>query len=488
MKILTAALMAESNQFCPKICELDGFILQFGEEMLDALGNRDIFENNGYELIPTVYANGSCQGFISYESYQYIESKILGPLEEHLDEIDGIYLFFHGASHFLGLPDGSGEHELLRQIRAITGPYMPIAVAADPHGNVSAEYASMVNIIRSYRECPHTDANDTYRIVAQMLVDYLKDRRVVHPAYARVPILVGGERCVSFEQPLMDINAKMNEIEKDPRLLSISYHIGFAWADSPLCCAGVMAVPSAPEYADYAQEKADEVAAYALSRRHDFHFTGTALEPHEALMWAFDKIDSGETKGLPVFISDSGDNTTAGAQGSSTFVLRQLLQEDLKDKKILLCSIHDGRTLKKLLGTRDGDHVSISIGSGIDADAEPVPVEATVVSRGSLIERHDEENHTMRGKCVTVHIDGTGIDVAVANHFESFVHQVQFEVANVDWKSYDCIYIKQGYTFPNLKEIGGAYLMALTPGATDLVTEKLPYKLIYRPMYPVDEF
>ena len=52
----------------------------------------------------------------------------------------------------IGLQGGSAEHAILREIRAIVGPYMPIALVMDPHGNLSEELDfKLLNLLRCYR-------------------------------------------------------------------------------------------------------------------------------------------------------------------------------------------------------------------------------------------------------------------------------------------------------------------------------------------------
>ena len=47
--------------------------------------------------------------------------------------------------------------------------------------------------------------------------------------------------------------------------------------------------------------------------------------------------------------------------------------------------------------------------------------------------------------------------------------------------------MKQGYIFPDFKAEAQFYVMSLTDGATPQDTKHIPFKLIQRPMYPIDE-
>ena len=88
----------------------------------------------------------------------------MNAVREHQDEIDGIYLMLHGTSEVEGL--GSGEHHILAEVRKRVGPYVPIYIVCDPHGNLCKEYVESAQVVRSYRESPHTDSIQTRRIVA----------------------------------------------------------------------------------------------------------------------------------------------------------------------------------------------------------------------------------------------------------------------------------------------------------------------------------
>ncbi|MDD2955047.1 MAG: M81 family metallopeptidase [Oscillospiraceae bacterium] len=476
MKVLTCSFTHESNMFTPELSDLDSFDLFYVDEMLEKSFVKDIFEEEGIELIPTIYAYGGARGYVKREAFDYIAKCILDGVREHKDELDGMFLFLHGASHIVDLPGDSGEPYILEEIRKIVGWEMPIAVAMDPHGNVNPRYTELANIVRCYRESPHTDSTETKRHVARLLIRMIKNKGKTHPVYARVPILVGGERCVSFEEPLNLINKKLDEAEKIPGIMSTSYHVGFAWADSPMCCAGVMVVPEEESGREMAQKVADDLADFAFSKRFDFHFTGNAMEMERAMDEAI-----AYPKG-PVFLSDAGDNTTAGAIGVNTVVLRQLLSRDLKGKRALIATIYDRKACAALAQGQVGETAELDVGAGIDQNSAPVHLKGVIQAKGRVHSYMAGVENL--GDVVTLRVGG--VDVAVADNCKSFAIRHQFEGAGLEMEDYDIIVVKQGYLFPELKKAAAWSVMSLTPGPTDQLTENFDYKTIHRPMFPVD--
>src|SRR5699024_11376733 len=116
--------------------------------------------------------------------------RFMQTVKDHLHEIDGIYLFLHGASKVLELEGGSAEHAIVKGIRKITGPHLPIAVTMDPHGNLSDELIDSVQFLRCYRQTTHIDATETKRFVARELVDLLNKREVIQHVYYRITIYI----------------------------------------------------------------------------------------------------------------------------------------------------------------------------------------------------------------------------------------------------------------------------------------------------------
>ncbi|WP_302926046.1 M81 family metallopeptidase [Holdemania filiformis] len=481
MKVLIGQFINEANANIPVKDEITTFDIAFGDELIEKMQVGDIFEQAGIEIIPSVYAVSGASGVIKRHTFDYIEACFLNAVREHLHEIDGIYLMLHGASEVDGL--GSGDHHILKAIRDLVGPYIPITVACDPHGNLCQDYVEATTAIRSYRQSPHTDSRDTWRKMAQMVCDLVKDRQNIHSVYRKLPMILGGEQSVSADEPVRSINQYLDELEQDPRILSCSWHVGYIRHDTDVAGCGIVVVPATEADQAYAEEVADKLADYVWNKRHEFHYTGTTAKPEDALAMAL------SFEGKPFVITDSGDNTTSGATGWNTFILRQALAAK-SDKRILFASICDPKTCDLLDGLDLGTKTEIELGVGHDAMSEKVKLEVTVLSKGEVVRPigiGTEGIAKTFGKCVVVHVEGTAIDIIVANHRQSYAHAIQFESAGVNWMDYDVTVVKQGYIFPYLKENAAGYVMSLTDGATPQDTASIPFKRIMRPMFPVDQ-
>ena len=482
MKILVASFAAESNAAVKKPCTIDQFIVKYGKDVLIAHGLEGVFESEGIEPIPTFYAFGHSAGLVDWDAYQFCMDQILKGVKEHLDEIDGIFLHLHGASSVIGLPESSADHTILREVRRLVGDQLPIAVCMDPHGNVTEEFCSYATIVRAYRESPHTDEKECHRTLAHMLCKVVKDRVAysgrIRATICKLPILLGGERCVSADEPLHTINQKLDVIEADEKIIAATYLVGYLRHDDDKCGACVSVTPAKEEYTEYAQQKADELGKWVWEHRHDFHFTGEADEPDNSVTRAL------RAEGFAV-ITDSGDNMTAGAAGYNTFVLRQFLElKDTNGKKVLFVPIIDPKANKYLADKKKGDHVEFDLGVNEDELSAPVHICGTVTAYG---EQHYSYGETENmGPAVTVKIDGTELYVTVAGKSIFYIEFEQLRASDLNALDYDICVVKQGYIFPDFKKAASFYVMSLTDGSTNQRTERMTYRRIRRPMFPID--
>ena len=70
-----------------------------------------------------------------------------------------------------------------------------------------------MQILRSYRQSPHTDMIATWQKTLTLLCALVRERQTLHPAYRKLPLILGGEQSVSADEPVRSINAYMDELE-----------------------------------------------------------------------------------------------------------------------------------------------------------------------------------------------------------------------------------------------------------------------------------
>ena len=117
MKVLFAYFSSESNEHSRSLMTFDKFVFKFGEEAVQHVSCRKVFEDAGIELIPAIIARGHPHGPVTYDAFEFIRSRMMAEVKSHVHEIDGIFLFLHGASKVIGLAGGSAEHAFLKEIR-----------------------------------------------------------------------------------------------------------------------------------------------------------------------------------------------------------------------------------------------------------------------------------------------------------------------------------------------------------------------------------
>lgn len=474
MKIVVGCLYHETNTFNPFLTTTDDFVVVEGEKAAERLASTAVFREHGAEVVPTIYATALSSGVVKQETYRYFADKIAAVLRQHPD-IDGIWLHLHGAMVVEGI--GSGELALLKEIRECVGEEIPISITLDIHGNIAKDFYKYVNIVRSYRTVPHVDQSEVERMTGRFLLDCINRKARIRPSFTRLPMIIPGEKALGASEPLRSIFQKLAEIEQREGILTASFFICHAWSDSENTASSVFVIPESEQYEEAAEQALKELADYIYARRHEFEFDAIVLEPDEAVERAL------REPAKPVFISDSGDNTTAGAPGMSTSMLRLFAAKDLGGKKAVIAAIYDQEAYRKLQSHQVGDAVSVPIGTGHDEHSAPVLLEGTLKCKGDLLGYLNATDDKVGEVCT---VSAGDLDVVVANRGDSFITVNHFTRAGLSMDEYDVIVVKQGYLFSELSAISKLDILAMTPGATYQRIENIDYKHIPRPLFPMD--
>lgn len=475
MRVLIAGFYHESNTFNPVLTKKEDFVTAERDELLEYFpGAVNAFEKEKVEIVTSAYTGWMSYGIIEENAFRYFTDKIIEDIKA-ADSLDGIWLQLHGAAYVENI--GSGELFMLRKIRKVVGENIPIAVAMDPHGNISPDLTEYADVIRSYHTAPHEDQQDTYRVTAEALIDLMKKKRRIKPAFIRVPMLMCGDSALTRDEPLKTAIARCKELEQSEKIETACFFISMHSANTENTYPCAVIVPSSMEYYSYAMEEAKKIAHYVYDRREQFHFEGELVEPEKALEIAV------QSDKRPVIISDSGDNTTGGSTGMNTLMLKLCLEKDFGGKRVLVSTIYDKNACRKLLDHKEGDRIECMLGTGIDAYSQPVQIKGILKSKGRTL-----MYLPMRGNTKPIANMATvscgSVDITITDVPDSFTDMDQCKAGNFNAAEYDIIIVKQAYHFPDLVKLGKQPILALTPGYTFMKLEdksdiytKLPWTL-----------
>lgn len=474
MKVAVGMFYHEANSFNPELLQKNDFVYYEGEEVLKRIYAREVFEEESAEIVPLIYAVAFPNGIASREAYDFYADRILSILGDNKD-VDGVFLHLHGSMEVDGL--GSGEYDLVKRIRHLLGEDIVIGLALDAHANTDARLPKLINVVRNYRTVPHHDQETTEKVVAKHMVDCIKNNKRTVPQFVRLPYAIHPEKALDATWPLSEIFERLNEMEKMDEVSVATVGIGMIWCDCKTLASNVAVTPSEERYTERAAELAKDLADYVYSFRDSFDFEQLPLDPHEAMRYSIQYKES------PVYVSDSGDNTTGGAVGDHTIMLREYLNcRDYNGKKVIVTAVWDEKAVAQCMKYNEGDLIEITVGKDYNENTKAVTINGILKKKGSLLGYMGCESDAI-GSTVTISVGC--VDCVIIDKPASFITISHFEAAGLNIEDYQVIVVKQGYLFPELRKLAALAILALTPGATHQMVEKLEYKNFLPPVYPL---
>jgi microcystin degradation protein MlrC len=179
---------------------------------------------------------------------------------------------------------------------------------------------------------------------------------------------------------------------------------------------------------------------------------------------------------MPVIISDSGDNPTAGGAGDVPIFLGRLIAHGVPDA-VVAC-IGDAPATEICYEAGVGAEVALTLGGKLDPVAsKPLPVKGRV----KFLLETDE----MSERQAVVQVGG--VQVIVAQRRRPFHYISDFQKLGIEPSEHKIVVVKVGYLVPELKAAAAKAFLALSPGAVDQDIERLPFQRMMRPMYPLDK-
>ena len=472
-RIAIAGIAIESSTFSPALSYESMFRKTSGDDIF----NLYPFMKEGMPLrekaewFPGFIARATPGGAVPREDYESLAGQIINSLKANAP-YDALFFDIHGAMSVVGLDDPEGD--LILRIREAIGNAPIISTCMDLHGAVTWRLAENTDLITCYRLAPHEDSMESRERAVANLLERLESGkgRPKYKAWIPVPILLPGEQTSTRVEPGRSLYAAVAPATAQEGIIDAGIWIGYAWADEPRNRATVMVTG---DDKDMVTRTAEYLAHHFWSVRNRFEF----VAPTATLDVCLEKAIASDKK--PYFISDMGDNPTAGGAGDVTWTITQLLKrEEFKTesgKSLVYASIPGPEFVAKAIAAGVGNKVEGTAGAKVDSRyAPPVKLSGTVTS----VYLDNPENKEVVVKIGSIYI-------IVTEKRKGFHYVREFEKHGINPKQTDIVVVKLGYLVPELFDIQADWMMALTLGGVNQDLLNLPYKRINRPMFPLDE-
>ncbi|EFX00695.1 hypothetical protein CMQ_7697 [Grosmannia clavigera kw1407] len=424
-------------------------------------------------------------GMVTREAYEELAGEMVSRLAAIVRSValDGLWFDIHGAMVVKGLDDV--EADLLERVRAVVGAAVVVSASMDLHGNVSRALAHMVDLITCYRLAPHEDELETKERACRNLVSCLSSSDKGRPikAWVPVPILLPGEQTSTRDEPAKHVYAAVSVVEGLPGILDAAIWVGYAWADEPRNRAAVVVTGWDTEAVAAGAER---LARLFWAARADFHFVAPTGSLDECL-----DVALASDAARPYFVSDSGDNPTAGGSGDVTWGLQQLLArpefnpQSRADpplaphiKTVIYASIPGPEAVLAAVAAGVGNTVTVTAGAAVDnLHAGPI----TLTGRVHAI-RHGD-----RYAQIEVVLQVGRVFVILTELRKPYHYEHDFTNLRLQPREADIVLVKIGYLEPQLYDMAADWMLALTPGGVDQDLRRLGHRRIRRPLWPFDD-
>ena len=473
-RIAIAGLAIESSTFSPALTNEEAFHAKYRDDVFTSYpfmaDNSPIRKRATW--IPTIIGKSLPGGAVTREAYESLVNKTLDSLKKY-GPYDGLFFDIHGAMSVVGLDDPEGD--FITRIRKVIGKQTLISTCMDLHGNVSLRLAENTDLITCYRMAPHEDAMESKQRAVENLLSRLETKKgkPAYKAWIPIPILLPGEKTSTRIEPGKSIYAAVAPAATQKGIIDAAIWVGYAWADEPRNHAVVMVTG---DDKNQVTKTAEQLARSFWEARDRFAF----VAPTATLKESLDKAIASDKH--PFFISDSGDNPTAGGAGDVTWSLTEILKRpEFKSENgpsLIYASIPGPELVKKAIAAGVGGKVDELVGAKVDARyAPPVRLTGTVMA----IEQGDKNAE------VEVVVRVGSVSVIVTQKRKPYHKEADFTRLGLTPRKADIVVVKIGYLEPELYAMRADWLLALTPGGVDQDLERLPYKRINRPMFPLDK-
>ena len=381
-RIAVGGFQHETNTFAPHLADYEAFAradgwpaLTRGADLFEVMAGLNIPLSGyleraraaGHELLPLCWCSAEPSGYVTRDAFERIAAIICDGIAA-AGRLDGVYLDLHGAMVCEHHEDGEGE--LLRRVREIVGPDLPIVISLDLHVNLTEAMLEHSDAMTIYRTYPHLDMSETGGRAFELL-EALMDGAKYHKVLRKIPFLIPlTSQCTDFE-PCLSIYRLAAGLSDTAGVANVEFGAGFPPSDIAECGPGVVAYGENREATEAA---VDKIFRDIVGSEAEFEFE--LLEPGAAVARAI-----ANTSDKPVVIADAQDNPGAGGTSDTTGLLEVLLRQGAR--RAVLAILYDREVALRAHELGVGAEFDAELGakSGF-AGVDPLPCRLRVEALG----------------------------------------------------------------------------------------------------------
>lgn len=394
--------------------------------------------------------------------------------------LDGVFLALHGAA--TATVDRDPDGTVLRRVREVVGPDVPVLATLDLHCNVSWEMVRYCDMFAGYVTNPHVDIVERGAECAGAMRWMLGGGRA-HMAFVKLPFIPPATSQNTAAGPYADAIVHGQRF-LDHEVLNVSVVSGFSLGDTPKNGLSVMVTTRTDPRR--AQEVASRIAGWIWATRAAWVTRLTALE--EVVRMA---AEAGRDAARPsLLFADVADNPGGGGRGNTAWMLEAFVRENVQGA---VFGIHNDPALA---AEAHGLGIGARFRARFNRDetnefSKPFEAEAVVEA---LSEGNTEGRRGIyRGRSVslgpTALLRIGGVRVAVATLRRQLAEPRMLEMLGVDLRAVRSLVVKsRGHFRAGFDDIWPPERIVEVdvPGLTTVVLTRVPWREVPRPIYPLD--
>lgn len=487
MRLATLGMVHEANTFASRPASLDVWqragILEGDEIRAEYAASRSILagyfgyadKDHGVDLVPLVYSRITPMGRITAQAYDHLCRRLLTALRDG-GPWDGVLLALHGAAVSEEYLDAEGE--LMRRVREIVGPDVPVGATLDMHANVSSLMVESADVITAYQTNPHVDAYERAFTCADLIARTVRGEFRPRMDVELIPLAANILRMGTDDEPMRGLLGVAREAETGPGVLSISLVEGFPYADVPEMGMSVIAVADDDAVARAAASRVAD-AVWAVRTE----LVGDSASADDALTRA------AASPKRPVVLLDTGDNVGGGSPGDSTHILHAARRLGITG---IVQVLSDPEVVQTCLDAGVGGMVGLDVGGKTDTrHGAPLPVTGVVTATADgafedATPTHGGFRYYDHGPTACLRTDDGNVLVLVSEPAGTTSLE-QFRLVGVEPAEHQIVVAKGVHSpRPAFEPIAAELIYVGTAGATSADLSTFAYEHRRVPMFPFE--